>query len=227
MRGQAGGLTMNKNKVSVYAILGILFVLISVIVFAIPTSKTGAFWIAYGFTVIAFVAQSIVWKTTIQEGSLDSKFLGISRVYLSTVYLVVQIIALAVFTAIPSAPMWSAIVVCVLILGIAAICMIVAKEGYGKIRNIDDKVAKKTSFVKNLQTEIELLAEAETDQETKAALMQLAEKVRYSDPMSSDELADIEQKILNLVSKLSGESDKINEIGEIAILLTERNKRCK
>lgn len=40
---------MNKNSVKGYAILGILFALVSVVVFAVPTAKTPAFWIAYGF----------------------------------------------------------------------------------------------------------------------------------------------------------------------------------
>lgn len=49
---------MNKNSVKGYAILGILFALVSVVVFAVPTAKTPAFWIAYGFTVVAFAVQS-------------------------------------------------------------------------------------------------------------------------------------------------------------------------
>ena len=48
---------MNKNSVKGYAILGILFALVSVVVFAVPTAKTPAFWIAYGFTVVAFAVQ--------------------------------------------------------------------------------------------------------------------------------------------------------------------------
>ena len=61
MRRKEGGLMM-KNKNSGNAVLGILFVLLSVIVFAIPTVKTGTFWIAYAFTAIAFMAQIAIWK---------------------------------------------------------------------------------------------------------------------------------------------------------------------
>jgi hypothetical protein len=53
---------MKNNNSKGYAILGILFVLISVIAFAVPTAKTTAFWISYAFTVAAFAAQIIIWK---------------------------------------------------------------------------------------------------------------------------------------------------------------------
>lgn len=54
---------MNKNSVKGYAILGILFALVSVVVFAVPAAKTPAFWIAYGFTVVAFAVQP--WSSTL------------------------------------------------------------------------------------------------------------------------------------------------------------------
>lgn len=64
---------MNKNSVKGYAILGILFALVSVVVFAVPTAKTPAFWIAYGFTVVAFAVQPFIWKLALgREKSLKS-----------------------------------------------------------------------------------------------------------------------------------------------------------
>ena len=35
----------------------ILFALVNAVVFAAPTAKTPSFWIAYGFTAVAFAAQ--------------------------------------------------------------------------------------------------------------------------------------------------------------------------
>ena len=56
---------MMKNGSKSYIILGILFVLVSVIAFAIPSAKTAAFWLSYAFTVIAFIAQIIIWKAVL------------------------------------------------------------------------------------------------------------------------------------------------------------------
>lgn len=53
---------MKKNNSKGYLILGILFILVSVIAFAVPAAKTAAFWISYAFTVVAFAAQLIIGK---------------------------------------------------------------------------------------------------------------------------------------------------------------------
>ena len=54
---------MKKNSTKGYVILGILFALISIIAFAVPTVKTAAFWITYVFTAAAFAVQIVIWKT--------------------------------------------------------------------------------------------------------------------------------------------------------------------
>lgn len=219
---------MKKNITKGYAILGILFVLISVIAFAAPTVKTAVFWIAYAFTAIAFAAQIAIWKTTFgKEGTLKSKFLGLPVVYIGIVYLIVQIIAFAVFTAVPTLPAWSAILTCTVVFGISAVCMIAGEAGRNEIERVEAKVKKKVFITKNLQADVELLADVETDTETKAALKQLAEKIRYSDPVSCDELANLENEIADKIATLKSANDKVAESCEIVALLSERNSKCK
>ncbi len=217
-----------KNKNLGYAVLGILFVLISVIVFVIPTEKTATFWIAYVFTAVAFVSQIAIWKTALEkEDTLKSKFLGLPVVHIGIVYLIIQIAALAVFTAVPTLPNWSAIVVCAIILGISAVCMIAGEAGRNEIERIEAKVQKKVFFIKELQADVELLADAETDTDTKAALHQLAEKIRFSDPMSNDALAEIEKAITEKITELKNISEKMAVIQELNSLLAERNKKAR
>ena len=45
---------MKKNSTKGYLILGILFALVSVIVFVVPVERTAAFWVAYAFSVVSF-----------------------------------------------------------------------------------------------------------------------------------------------------------------------------
>ena len=51
---------MKKNSVKGYVLIGIIFILITVVSLAIPTSKDVAFWIAYIFTVVALAVQITV-----------------------------------------------------------------------------------------------------------------------------------------------------------------------
>lgn len=217
-----------KNKNLIYAILCILFILLNVVVFAIPTDKTGTFWVAYVFTVVAFALQVPVWEKSLkQKDTLKRKFLGISTVHVGIVSLILQVIALAVFIAVPTLPSWAAVVVCAIIFGLSTICLVSSGIGVREISRVEEKVLEKTFFIKELQTNVELIAEAETDNETKTMLKQLAEKIRYSDPVSSEKLADLENRISAKAEGLKTADNIIESISELNMLLDERNKKCK
>lgn len=211
-----------------YAVLGIFFVIFNVIAFAVPTAKTATFWVAYIFTVIAFALQLIIWKFAFKDtDTLKSKFLGIPLISVGITYLLVQIIAFAVFMAVSFVPSWIAIVVCTLILGISSICLIGTETGREEINRVEQKVSKKVFYIKSLQVDIEMLANAEADADTKAALTNLAEKIRFSDPMSNELLADLESKIIDKINDLKSTEQKATIIKELTLLFDERNKKCK
>ena len=219
---------MKKNSTKGYVILGILFALVSIIAFAVPTAKTATFWIAYVFTAAAFAVQIGIWKSALgKEENLKSKFLGFPVVHIGIVYAVIQVIAFAVFTFVPTLPAWSAIVVCSVIAGISAVCMISVDAGRNEIERVEAKVQNKVFYIRELQADIELLADNESDATVKTALTQLAEKIRYSDPMSNEQLADLENKISIKAAELKTASGKLEIITELNSLLDERNKKCK
>ena len=219
---------MKKNKGMAYAVLAIAFVLFNVIAFAIPTAKTATFWVAYTFSAIAFALQIGIWKFAFKSAdTLKSKFLGIPLISVGITYLIIQIIAFAVFMALPLMASWIAIVVCALILGISAICLIGTETGREEINRVEEKVEKKVFYLKSLQVDIEMLASTETNSDTKAALTKLAEKIRFSDPMSNEVLADIEAEIAAKVKELKTAENKAEIIKVLDSLLTERNKKAK
>ena len=218
---------MKKNSTKGYVILGILFALVSIIAFAVPTTKTATFWIAYVFTAAAFAAQIIIWRTALGKEALKSKFLGFPVVHIGIVYAVIQVIAFAVFMFVPTLPAWSAVVVCSVIAGASAVCMISADAGRDEIERVEAKVQKKVFYIRELQADIELLADSETNADVKTALIQLAEKIRFSDPMSNEQLADLENKISIKAAELKTASGKLEIITELNSLLDERNKKCK
>lgn len=219
---------MRKNKGMAYALLVIAFVLFNVIAFAVPTAKTATFWIAYAFTCIAFALQIAIWKFAFEGAdTLKSKFLGVSLISVGTTYLIIQLIAFAVFMALPLVASWIAVVVCALILGISAICLIGTEFGREEINRVEEKVEKKVFYIKALQVDVEMLASTETDSDTKTALTKLAEKIRFSDPMSNDALADLEAEISAKVKELKTTENKAEVITVLDLLITERNKKVK
>ena len=219
---------MKKNKGMAYAVLSIAFVLFNVIAFAIPTAKTATFWIAYAFSVVAFALQIVIWKFAFKGAdTLKSKFLGIPLISVGITYLIIQIVAFAIFMALPLTASWIAIVVCALILGISAICLIGTETGREEVGRVEEKVEKKVFYIKSLQVDIEMLASAERDVDTKAALTKLAEKIRFSDPMSNDVLANLEAEISAKVKELKTAENKTEIITALDSLVDERNKKLK
>lgn len=219
---------MSKNKGMAYTVLGITFALLNVIAFAVPTVKTATFWIAYAFTTVAFVSQIVIWKFAFKGAdTLKSKFLGIPLISVGITYLIVQIIAFAAFTAFSIAPSWVAVVVCALILGVSSICLIGTETGREEINRIEEKVEMKVFYIKSLQVDVEMLASSETDANTKDALTKLAEKIRFSDPMSNDALIDLEAEISAKVKELKTAENKAEIITVLDSLVTERNKKSK
>ena len=72
-----------------------------------------------------------------------------------------------------------------------------------------------------------MLAETENEPTIKAELTKLAEKIRFSDPMSSDALAEIETEIASKIREIKTSNDKLAIIAVTSALVEERNKKTK
>lgn len=217
-----------KNKMRPYLALAILFALFNVIAFVMPTAKTATFWWAYAFSVVAFVAQVLLWKLSLErKETLKSKFLGIPVIHVGLTYLLVQLVVFVVFMILPNLPTWLAVIVCTIVLAISALCVIAGQAGANEINRVEEKIKVKRAFIQFLQTDIEMIAESELNAETKTALQKLAEKVRFSDPMSHEMLGELESRISAKVEEMKTAEDKIALVGEVERLLIERNKKCK
>ncbi len=219
---------MKNNNTKGYMILGILFALVSIIALVVSQMKTAAFWIAYVFTVIALAAQLGIWKVALgKEGTLKSKFLGLPVIHIGIIYLGVQLIVFAIVIFVPMLPIWSTIVLCTIIIGISAVCMIASEAGRDEIERVEIIAQKKIFYIRELQANVELLVDNEKNVEIKTALMRLLEKIRYSDPMSSEQLKDLEGRISAKVAEMKTATNITEIIAELNSLLDERNKKCK
>lgn len=219
---------MSRNKKLGCVILLIAMVIVCVVAFAIPTAKTTSFWVTFIFTCVAFASQILIWNIGFKDNTpIKSKFLGIPVVRVGYIYLVLQLIVLTVLVACPALPVWVTIIINVLIVGISAICMITAEIGGDIASNVEERIQSRVFYIRELQTDIEMVAERESDFVIKQKILKLAETVRYSDPISSDRLSELEKRISDKVKELNNADDKSLIVDEIELLLMERNKKCK
>lgn len=225
---------MNKNKLRFYIVLAILFVVLSVIAFALPLAKTAAFWLSYLFAVIAIAVQIYAYPKAFDGPSVKSKFYGFPLARVSTIYLAVQLVLSLIFMLAGKwVPAWLAVILFVLLLGAAAIGFIAAEGVRDEVERQDVVHKANVSTMRALQSKAVFVASQCEDAETKKALDAFAEALRFSDPVSSDALADIEENLTGLVEELGNAvmdkdySAARSLCAKASTLLADRNRMCK
>jgi hypothetical protein len=194
---------MSKNRKLRIAVIAILIAVFNVAVFAIPFAHTAGFWISYIFGMASLLSQEIICLAAWGKADkLKSKFLGMPILQIGVAYLAIQLalsIAFIIFSALP----WQMpLIASVALLAVCAILMAGADVGRGAIEKTEQKIVGKTSFVKSLGVEIELLVPLAKDEALKKQLKALAEKVRYSDPVSDSSLTPLESEISQIAEQL-------------------------
>ena len=92
---------------------------------------------------------------------------------------------------------------------------------------------KKISYISLLKADVDMAITYADNADTKKQLEKLAERVRFSDPMSDDSLKACETDIQNVVRQImadlmaNGNADVSKDIERVSELLNYRNERCK
>ena len=229
---------MSRNKTRLYLIIAIIFVLFSVLAFAIPFEKNTVFWLSYGFGVLALAVQLIVQPRALDLDGHDvrSKFYGFPLTRIATAYLVVQLVLSLVFMILCQSmeiKTWIPLIAYVLIFGISAIGFIAADAMKEEVERQDTVHKANVGTMRALQSKAVFIASQCEDAETKKALDSFAEAIRFSDPVSNAATADIEENLTGLLEELgSAVLDKDYPAAKTlcakaSTLLADRNRMCK
>lgn len=226
---------MTKNQTRVLAVVIIVLIAFSVIAFAVPFVKTGLFWMSYIFGVISILAQLYVLKVAFDGAeSIKSKFYGFPIAQIGFFYMAAQVVVSLVFMILSSVvPIWIAVVVDILLLAAAAIGFIAADVVRDEVERQDVKLEADVSCMTTLRSVVYSLPAQCEDSEANKVLQELADDFRYSDPVSSNALKDIETDLENMVAQLQiavTDENKTNILSfakKTKNLLTERNRLCK
>jgi hypothetical protein len=221
----------NKNSIAGLIVWLIVFGVYNLLIFMLVETRTNVFWLSYGFSVFAFVfAASSIYKAFKNPGA-KVVFLGIPLASLSSFYLGAELFASAMFIIFQGVGVKPALIVQVLLLAVFAIITIVAIRSRDYVETISDNVAGSVFAIRSLQADIELVANRSPDPVLKKKATDLAEAIRYSDPMSSGTVAAIEAKIQSKTTELgqkNGAGDvasAVSLVDELSDLIVERNKK--
>lgn len=215
--------------------LGVLLVLYILVAFLIPFVHTATFWVSFLFTFIAFgVVGASFYIAFIKNPDAKSRFYGFPIAKIGAIYGLVQLIASLVFMALAVyAPVWLAVLVYALLLGAAIIGLISAEAVAEQIHVQDSKLKKDVALMRSLQSKLNQMAAQCDNPDATAEVKRFAEEMRYSDPVSSEALADIERDLTAAVEELQsaivdGDSAATKQLCRKASgILVERNRLCK
>ena len=222
---------MKKDTLRAAIVAAVIFVLYNIIAFVIPFVHTGAFWLSYIFTLVSFVVVAVsVYIAFARKDDAKSRFYGFPIARIGVVYGIAQVVVSVVVMALSVLiPWWIPLVVYALGLGAAVIGLIGAEAIVEEIETQDVKLKDNTAMMRALQSKISQLAAQSED----AAIQALAEEIRYSDPVSCEQIADAEADLVAVVDQLQaayidGEQEAMAQLCRKAMaLLAERNRLCK
>lgn len=217
----------------------IALVVFNVITFVAANETVGlssigsSFWVSYAFITIAFIGNLICSLLFFKEENTGKVFLNIPIINLAYSALIISLIVGAVAMAVPQIPYLIGVIVDVFVLAFYAIAIVKASAAANIVNDVEQKVKAQTFFIKVLTVDADsLMARAKSD-EMKAETKKVYEAIRYSNPMSNDALASIENQIQNEFNAFA-DAVKNNDIdlaksssNELVILINDRNKKCK
>lgn len=224
---------MNKILKPYAGVWAICFALFNAIVFWEPIEHDSGFWAGYAFITVAFLGQFGCTYKAFKAENLKKCFYNVPLITISYTGLIVILIAGSVCMVIPGIPNWLGVIVCLVVLGVTAIAVISAGAAGSIVANLDQKVEEKTTFIRNLTIDAENLMNRANAPMLKNQCKKVLEAVRYSDPMSSKELSNVEQRIQEEFDALTDAviSDDLDcsesAAKELLTLIAERNKKCR
>ncbi len=224
-----------KNMMRTLAVTVIVLVVFCVLAFGIPFVRGSVFWMAFVFTVIAILAQLYIAKKAFANGEgAQSKFYGFPIARIGFIYLVVQVVVALVCMALGFiVPAWLAAVLLVLVLAAAAIGLITTEGIRDEVERQDEVLKKNVTNMRALQSKAAAIAAQCEDEGTRKVLNALADKFRFSDPVSSDATAEAEAGLAALTDELQAAVlDRDAEVavalaGKLEAALAERNRLCR
>ena len=191
---------------------------------------TKVFWLAWAFATpwsLLTTAVLHIWAAKKPAASLKMPVAYYLCAIFSGIYMVLGLIFMYADTTEITLPLILELVVTVAYV-IMALYVFIAGSYVGAS---EKETKKKVFFIRMLQSNITSLLPMVKDTETKAALEELSEKIRYSDPMSHASLAMVECEIAATVDEITGKLTSGDEnVGELIkkaeLQLARRNSQC-
>lgn len=226
---------MKSKKTAILMLIGFLtgFGVYNLLVFTIAKEYAKGFWVAYTFTVIAFLIQAFLPLYLCRdEGIKRSSSLGIPLIVFSILYFAIQMIAGVLLMCFKGSVVLNLAIGALILAGfiwqaVSSLFAVdyVTREG-NRIKDETNNIYKITMIATNLYNE-------EVDEEKKELLKKVVDALRFADPISStDEIKKLDTDIMIALNEIntgvkneSADAFK-TATDKVVKLISRRNNLC-
>ena len=216
---------MDLNKFSTFnVILVILLIVYSLIMFLLFNPIFLNFRISFGFTLIAFILQFVLMYYFNSKSNDSTQISNFSAFFVADVYLFLQIILSIVFSIL-FFNITLAIIVQLIVLAIAIIIELLLIQSINYIDEVEVEKENQIKFQQYVLKQVEILKQKYPNCKD---LENLYETVRFSNPVSNNQVNDLESNIidnLNRLKKFLSKKDKENSLNTIKNIIDDFNER--
>lgn len=228
-----------KNKIALILIVSVLLIAVALnVVLGIVLNKdaffgTAAFTVAWIFTFPVNVVLTVATILYVLAKNKDFVVRFPPILYGTCAFSAVYFVAGAIIMFSGAEKVGAPLAVEILITLLYVIYLLLIGMGIGYVESAQRYTKRKVQYIGLLEADVKSILPYVTDAAMRDKLTALADKIRFSDPMSHESLADCEKKIsravMNLIMsiKTNPEADLAAEFTEIEALLEYRNARCK
>lgn len=226
---------MKKNIIRKYVCCLLILGVFSIYSFVIPFSKTDVFWLGFIFGVIAILIQLFFVRIAFsKEKNIKSKLYGIPIAKIGVIYLITQIIISIIEMATSKfILMWIALIVNIVLLVATLLGTITSEVIKEELVRQDFQMKNDVENLRELQSKIVAFVDICHDMNVKKQLQELADEFKYSDPVSSNDTKEIEEKLKSLLNEIQKElqDENMESVSNLCLctkdVLIERNRLCK
>ena len=229
---------MKTNKVKNYALTAIVylavFAIYNIIIFLVFKDLNSVFWISYVFMTVAILTNVLIVFISSKKTDVEAAFFGIPLITFSIFHVVAELFTSLVFMIFRNhASVQLTISIQIILLLILVIFGAAAIFARDTVQAISDEVKTNRENIKSLAVDVQMLENSCMDKELKNQLHKVAEAISYSDPMTNDTVAALDEMIKAKVSELkylcqnNQKNDALQACFQLISYVQERNAKLK
>lgn len=211
-----------------------IFLLVYIFVFLlIPFVRNEVFWCSFVFSVIEYLVISIVVVMAIKAPNCNEKVFELVKIRYSCFFFAICTLVNIFMMAYGKIPMWGAIISNVIVVSIYIVIIVIFSTLKRNESVFESGLSQQIQEFKSYSVKVEGFIEISHTSELKNNLCMLLEVLKYSDPITPEQLFELNRNINQCFDKLEEclYSERENEAFEcskqLLNLFNERKRLCK